>query len=182
MSHQLQEFGSGAMKGGKKAGKAAKGVWSDFQAFINKGNVVDLAVGLVIGTAFTLVVTSLVNDLITPVISLAGSGNSFAELFVVIRKSKSGADRYKTRAEAAGDGAITLNWGNFLQVIINFMIVAWCMFILIKAVRSMIKEKKKDDTKKCPLCCESVKKEAIRCKFCCAELAMPSSPSAAALQ
>ncbi|KAI9216396.1 large-conductance mechanosensitive channel [Blastocladiella britannica] len=190
MSQQLLEMGDKSKKVGMMAGNAAKGAFSDFQAFINKGNVVDLAVGLVIGSAFSLVVASLVNDLFTPILSLAGSSNTFGELFVVMRKglgkSPNGFN-YKTRAEAVGDGAITLNWGNFIQALINFLIVALSMFLVIKLARAMIKEEKKASMKPCPQCLESVKEDALKCKWCCSEfesilgVGLVMSPSTATL-
>ncbi|ORZ32316.1 large-conductance mechanosensitive channel [Catenaria anguillulae PL171] len=174
MTNQLSQVGKGAMKGATTVGKAGLGFFSDFKAFISRGNVVDLAVGLVIGAAFTAIVKSLVEDIFTPVISLALGSLTFAEQFVVMRQGAKKDFKYKTRAEAKADGAITLDWGSFVQAIIAFLIVAWALFIFIKVYQQIVREKKKEETRKCDFCKEAVHKEATRCKFCTSVLPDPN--------
>lgn len=104
-----------------------KKFFSDFKAFINKGNVVDMAVGVVIATAFGAITKSLVADIIMPLISLATGANSIKDLSVVLREA--GVD--KLGAEIS---AVTLNYGLFLQTIIDFLIIALCVFIFIRVL------------------------------------------------
>ena len=99
----------------------------DFKAFAMRGNVVDLAVGVIIGAAFTTIVNSLVNDIITPPLGMAMGGIDFSNFFVVLK----GAD-YATLADAQKAGAVTLNYGLFANAILKFMIVAFALFLMIK--------------------------------------------------
>ena len=110
-----------------------------FGEFIKKGNVVDMAVGVVIGGAFSAIVTSLVNDIIMPVISLITGGIDFSNWFVALDGNK-----YATLEEATTAGVATLNYGNLISVVINFIIVAFCIFLVVKA---MNKFKKKEEEK-----------------------------------
>ncbi|KAF9537035.1 hypothetical protein BGW38_010097, partial [Lunasporangiospora selenospora] len=99
---------------------------------MDRGNVIDLAVAVVIGAAFTAIVTSLVNDIITPILALA-SGKNLEENFIILRRDESiQTQEWPTRAAAQKDSALTWNWGNFLQTVINFFIVSACIFILVK--------------------------------------------------
>jgi large conductance mechanosensitive channel len=104
----------------------------EFRTFIARGNVVDLAVGIIIGAAFTAVVTSLVSDLINPVIGLATGGIDFSNHFISL-----GAADYATLSDARAAGAPVLAWGAFLTAVINFLIVAWAVFLLVKAVNRL---------------------------------------------
>ncbi len=92
---------------------------NEFKAFIAKGNVIDLAVGIIIGTAFTAIVTSLVDDLVNPILGLVVGGIDFSSLKLVV---------------GAGDNAAAFNYGNFINAIIKFLIIAWVVFLLVKAV------------------------------------------------
>jgi large conductance mechanosensitive channel len=112
----------------------------DFRDFIARGNVVDLAVGIIVGAAFTSIVTSFVKDLVNPIIGLVG-GNNFDNMFVVL---KGPAGPFPTPADAQKAGAVTLNYGSFLTNVINFLIVAFVMFMLVKAVNKMYTKKKED--------------------------------------
>ncbi len=123
-----------------------KGFFKEFGAFIQRGNIMDMAVGVVIGTAFSAIVTSLVNDIIMPLISLATGGIDFTNLFVSLN-----GQTYKTLAEAQEAGASVLAYGSFIQAVINFLIIALCIFITINSMKKA-KEKleqrlKKDDKK-----------------------------------
>ena len=116
-----------------------KKFFGEFKEFIKKGNVMDMAVGVVIGSAFGAIVTSLVNDIIMPLVSLATGGIDFTNWFVALDGNK-----YETLEAAQTAGAATLNYGNLISVVINFLIVALCIFFVVKA---MNKFKKKEEVK-----------------------------------
>ena len=123
----------------KKAKEKSGGFIKEFGEFIKKGNVVDMAVGVVIGSAFGAIVTSLVNDIIMPLVSLATGGLDFSNWFVALDGNK-----YATLEEATTAGAATLNYGNLISVVINFIIVAFCIFLVVKAINKM---KRKEEVK-----------------------------------
>ena len=123
----------------KNAKEKSLGLFGEFKEFIKRGNVMDMAVGVVIGTAFGAIVTSLVNDIIMPLVSLATGGMDFSNWFVALDGNK-----YATLEAAQEAGAATLNYGNLISVIINFIIVAFCIFMVVKA---MNKFKKKEEPK-----------------------------------
>jgi len=124
------------------------GFLKDFKSFALKGNVMDLAVGVIIGGAFGKIVTAVVNDLLMPLISVATpAGKKFNDLFVVLKPGKSGANDYSTLAAAAADSATTFAYGDFLQTVIDFLIVAFCIFIIVKGFERM---KKKEETAPAP--------------------------------
>lgn len=124
----------------KKARQKTGGFAKEFGEFIKKGNVVDMAVGVVIGGAFGAIVTSLVNDIIMPLISLLTGGLDFSNWFLALDGNK-----YATLEEATNAGAATLNYGSLISVVLNFLIVAFCIFLVVKA---MNKFKKKEEPKK----------------------------------
>ena len=137
----------------------------EFKEFSIKGNVVDMAVGVVIGGAFGKIVTSLVNDLIMPLVGVLTGGMDFTNKFI----SLDGND-YLTLAEAQEAGAATLNYGAFITTIIDFLIIAFSIFIVIKQLN---KFKKKEEvveeaktTKLCPYCITDIPIEATRCPHC----------------
>ncbi len=117
----------------------AKGVFGEFGEFIKKGNVVDMAVGVVIGGAFGAIVTSLVNDIIMPLVSLITGGINFSDWFVALD-----GNTYQTLEAAKETGAATLNYGNLISVVINFIIVAFCIFLVVKAMNKL---KRKEEEK-----------------------------------
>ena len=154
----------------KKAKEASKKGLSDFKEFALKGNIVDMAVGVIIGGAFGTIVSSLVNDVVMPLISSVTGNIDFTNKFIVL-----GSDAtYATLAEAQEAGANTLNWGTFVTNIINFLIIALVMFIVIKKVFGALK--KKDETpaepttKECPYCLSVVPIKATKCPHCTSEL------------
>src|ERR1700733_8066779 len=113
-------------------------VLKDFKSFALKGNVMDLAVGVIIGAAFGKIVTAVVNDLLMPVIGyLTPSGTKFTDLFVVLKAGKSAKTEYPTLAAAAADSATVFAYGDFLQTILDFLIVAFCIFIIVKGFERM---------------------------------------------
>ena len=119
-----------------------KKVFKEFGDFIKRGNVIDLAVAVIIGGAFSSIVTSLVNDIIMPVISLITGGIDFTNLFVSLN-----GETYATLAEAQAGGASVLAYGSFIQAIINFLIIAFVIFMVVKAMNKMMSLKKKKDEK-----------------------------------
>ena len=112
-------------------------MFKDFRAFALRGNVIDLAVGVIIGTAFTAIVTSLVTDLIMPPIGLLIGGIDFSDFFVVLKGPHS-----DTLAAAKAAGAVTLNYGVFINVVLRFLIVAFAVFILVRWINRLFEEKK----------------------------------------
>ena len=110
----------------------------DFKSFALKGNVMDLAVGVIIGAAFGKIVTAVVNDLLMPVIGyFTPAGTKFNDLFIILKAGKSGKVDYPTLAAAAADSATTFAYGDFLQTILDFLIVAFCIFLIVKGFERM---------------------------------------------
>src|SRR6266480_4794017 len=122
-----------------------KQIWKEFKEFAVKGNAVDLAVGVIIGAAFGSIVNSLVKDVVMPPISLLAGGLDFSNKFVILRAAKDGSMAFNTPADAAKAGAITWNYGNFITLLINFLIVAAAVFLLVRAINQLrhpaVKEK-----------------------------------------
>ena len=119
-----------------------KKIFKEFGEFIKRGNVMDLAVAVIIGGAFSSIVTSLVNDIIMPVISLITGGVDFTNLFVSLN-----GETYATLAEAKEAGASVLAYGSFIQAIINFLIIAFVIFMVVKAMNKMMNLRKKKEEK-----------------------------------
>jgi len=140
----------------------------DFRAFIDRGNLVQLAVAFILGVAFATVVTSLVNDIIMPAVGLATGGVDFANLFAVIKDGDI-AGPYATLAAAKEAGAVTINYGVFVNAIITFLIVAIVLFFVVKAY-SKISKPKPATTKECPFCATAIPIAAKRCPQCTSEL------------
>src|ERR1700746_3075623 len=111
-----------------------KKIWEEFKTFAIKGNAVDLAVGVIIGAALGSIVNSLVKDVGIPPISLLTGGLDFSNNFVLLRAAKDGSAAFNTPADAAKAGAITWNYGNFVTLAINFLIVACAVFLLVRAI------------------------------------------------
>lgn len=145
---------------------------AEFKAFIMRGNVVDLAVGIIIGVAFGAVVTSLVNDVIMPPIGLALGGVDFKESYILLKDGIPPAP-YTNLDAAKAAGAVTLRMGVFINAIINFLVVAFAVFMMIKALARMkAKEEAAAPTEQpCPQCLMKVPIGAKRCGHCTAQLA-----------
>src|SRR5512136_2833472 len=125
----------------------------DFKAFVMRGNVIDMAVGIIVGVAFGAVVSSLVDDVIMPPIGLALGNVDFSNLFVVLKEGAKAAAPYSTLAEAHAAGAVTLNYGVFLNTIITFLIIAFAVYLLVRAAnRMMPPAAAAPSTKDCPYC------------------------------
>jgi len=139
----------------------------EFKEFIAKGNVIDLAVGLVIGVAFGKIVTSLVNDVVMPPIGLLLGGIDFGNLFVTLKGA-----HFDTLKAAKDGGAVTVNYGVFINTVIEFLIVALVIFLVIKAINRMKRkpEELPPAMKACPYCCSSIAIEATRCPQCTSDL------------
>jgi large conductance mechanosensitive channel len=138
----------------------------EFKEFIARSNVIDLAVGIIVGVAFGKIVTSLVSDVVMPPIGLALGRIDFANLFISLRGS------YPTVAAAKAAGAPTINYGLFLNSIIEFVIVAFAVFLLVKAVNRLKRkpEEKPANTRECAYCCSTISIKATRCPACTSDL------------
>lgn len=153
-----------------KINEKAKGFWSEFAAFAVKGNVLDLAIGMVIGSAFTSIVNSLVKDIITPLIGAITGGLNYSEWFCSLDGS-----HYETLAEAQEAGAAILTYGNFITAVINFLIVSFVIFIVFKKILNFHKQEEKVEevaptTKECRYCKSTINIDATRCPHCTSEL------------
>ena len=145
-------------------------MWKEFKEFAVKGSAVDLAVGVIIGAAFGGIVNSLVKDILMPPVSLVTGGLDFSNKFLVLKHAPGGGV-FNTPTDAAKAGAVTWNYGNFVTLVINFVIVAFCIFLVVKAVNRM---KRPSPTappvaKDCPACAMSIPVKAIRCPHCTTE-------------
>jgi len=145
----------------------------EFREFAVRGNVVDMAVGIIIGAAFGKIVTSFVNDILMPPIGLLLGKVDFSNLFI----SLSGT-RYLSLQEAKAAGAATLNYGLFLNALIDFLIVAFAVFLLVKQInrlrRTPATAPAEPTTKECPFCCTSIPIRAVRCPHCTSPIATQS--------
>ncbi|KAJ3147191.1 hypothetical protein HDU89_005788 [Geranomyces variabilis] len=193
----VTQLSNGALKGAK----AVSGVAKDFQEFLNRGNVVDLYVlpfvllawvlvspfGIVMGAAFTSIVTSFITDLISPLISLATRAN-LSNNFLVLRCPKNNgtntypprancAEKWAVTADAQKEGAVTFNWGSFLQVCFNFMVISIIVFFIVKMYSAAFRRGKAEvKTKECTFCCSDIKLAAVRCSFCCKDVPDEKEP------
>lgn len=142
----------------------------EFKAFAMRGNVVDMAVGIIIGGAFGTIVKSLVSDVIMPPIGLLVGGVDFADLFITL-KDGTVAGPYANLASAQAAGAVTVGYGLFINAVISFLIVAFAVFMLIKAINKLQEEKPVEaNTRDCPFCYSSISLKASRCPHCTSTL------------
>jgi large conductance mechanosensitive channel len=148
---------------------------SEFRTFIARGNVIDLAVGIVIGAAFISIVNSFVNDILMPPIGWATGGVDFANLFISLSR-----ESYPSLAAAQEAGAATINYGLFLNAMISFLIVAWAVFLLVRSYNRMRVQpdtgKPATDEKDCPYCRFRIPLAAERCGHCTSTLAATAAP------
>lgn len=142
-------------------------MWKEFKTFITRGNVIDLAVGVIIGAAFGKIVTSFVNDILMPPIGLLLGSVNFTNLFITLS-----GEAYATLEEAQAAGAATINYGVFINTIIDFLIVAFVIFLVVKQVNRLRKPKPAAEptTKECPYCLSAIPIKATRCPHCTSEL------------
>ncbi len=145
----------------------------EFKEFALRGNVVDMAVGIIIGAAFGTIVKSLVDDVIMPPIGLLLGGVDFVNLFVLL-KAGSPAGPYASLADAQAAGAVTVNYGVSINAVISFLIVAFVMFLLIRSINRLKQEEEtppaEPKTKECPYCLSTIPIKATRCAHCTSEL------------
>ncbi len=156
-----------------------KKFFKEFKDFVMRGNVVDLAVAVIIGGAFQAIVNSLINDLVMPFIGLLTGGINFADQFVVL-KVPEGVDLtgVTTAADATALGATVWAYGAFITAVINFIVMAFVIFLLVKLINKAQTIGKKEEeekeeeptTKKCPFCCSEIAIEATRCPHCTSEI------------
>jgi large conductance mechanosensitive channel len=146
----------------------------EFKEFAMRGNVVDMAVGIIIGAAFGSIVTSLVADVIMPPIGLLLGNIDFSNLFVVLREGAKGAGPYASLAAAKAAGAVTINYGFFINTIISFLIVAFAVFFLIRGINQLKRKEAAPPpvptTKECSYCFTTIPIKASRCPNCTSEL------------
>lgn len=147
----------------------AKGFIGEFKEFMMRGNVMDMAVGVVIGGAFSNIIKSLVDDIIMPIIALLTGGIDFQNWFISLDGSK-----YATLAEAQEAGAATLNYGQFINQILYFVIIAFFIFLIVKGMNKLHKPAPEAPaevtTKICPFCASEIAIKATRCPHCTSEL------------
>ena len=146
-------------------------LFSEFKDFALRGNVVDMAVGIILGAAFGTIVNALVSDVMMPPLGLLIGNVDFSNLFLVIKEGAQ-AGPYATVAQAKASGAVTLNYGTFLNTVISFIIVALATFVLIRNVNRFKRKQEvvPPDTVGCPYCLSKIPVKAVRCPFCTSQL------------
>jgi large conductance mechanosensitive channel len=147
-------------------------MWQEFKKFAMRGNMLDLAVGLILGSAFGAIVTSLVKDVIMPPIGLLLGGVDFSNLFVLLRAGDP-AGPYASLADAQAAGAVSINYGTFINTIISFVIIALAVFLLVRGANKLLPPPKPAPavaTRECPYCLSTVPLKATRCPHCTSEL------------
>jgi len=149
-------------------------MFQEFKKFAMKGNVVDMAVGIIIGGAFGTIVKSMVADVLMPPIGLALGGVDFSNLFTTLKAGAEVAGPYASLADAQAAGAVTVNYGLFINNIISFLIVAFAVFLLVKGMNSAKKKEEEapaePTTKDCPHCLSSIPIKAKKCGNCTSDL------------
>jgi len=154
-------------------------VLKEFKEFAMRGNVVDMAVGIIIGGAFGTIVKSLVSDVLMPPLGLLMGGVDFSNLFAVLKSGAEAAGPYASLADAQAAGAVTVNYGVFVNTVISFVIVAFAVFMLIRGLNRMQREKAEPvpdpTTKTCNFCYSEIPLAASRCPHCTSELTLRSA-------
>lgn len=146
-----------------------KKILDEFKEFIMRGNVLDLAVGVIIGGAFQKIISSLVNDIIMPIVTLCTGGVDFTDWFIALN-----GQHYNSLAEANAAKAATLNYGSFITQVIDFLIMAFVIFMMVKGMNTLArrvkkaeeKPEEKENVQTCPYCCSEIPAEATRCPHC----------------
>lgn len=147
-------------------------MFKEFKAFVMRGSVLDLAVGIIIGAAFGTIVKSLVDDIIMPPIGLALGDVDFANLFVLLKEGAKAPPPYATLADAHTAGAVTLNYGTFINNLVTFVIVAFVIFLVVRTANRLRPPEAAaaPNTKDCPYCRMPIPVSAVRCPHCTSEL------------
>jgi large conductance mechanosensitive channel len=142
----------------------------EFKSFVMRGNVIDMAVGIIIGAAFGAIIKSLVDDVVMPPIGLLLGNVDFANFFAVLKVGKISGP-YETLAAAKAAGAVTINYGFFINTIISFLIIAFAVFLLIKNLNRFQKQSSEEaTTKECPYCASVISLRAVKCPNCTSDL------------
>ncbi len=147
-----------------------KEILEDFKQFILRGNVFDMAIGIIIGVAFSKIVDSLVKDIIMPPIGLIIGKVDFSNLYFQLFPLEK---HYSSLSEAQNAGAVTINYGIFINTIISFLIIAMTVFLMVKGINNLQQKtntKENNQTKKCPYCFNTINIQAVKCPFCTADL------------
>ncbi len=148
-------------------------MFKEFREFAMRGNVVDMAVGIVIGAAFGTIINSLVADIIMPPIGILLGNIDMSNLFAVLKEGKV-AGPYSTLAAAKAAGAVTLNYGFFVNTVISFLVIAFSVFLLIRSINRLRSQRETPPaaptTKECPFCLSAIPVKAVRCAHCTSEL------------
>ncbi len=149
-------------------------MWKEFKEFAVRGNVIDMAVGIIIGAAFTSVVQSLVKDVLMPALGMLTSNIDFANIFVVLKEGKVPGP-YPTLQAAQEAGAVIIKYGNFINAFISFALVSFAVFLLVKYINKLKRPQEAPEPavpkiKKCPYCRGEIDIEATRCPHCTSEL------------
>jgi len=148
-------------------------MFKDFKEFIMRGNVIDMAVGIVIGAAFGLIIKSLVEDVIMPPVGMLLGNVDFTNLFLILKEGTI-AGPYASLVDAKKAGAVTINYGMFINTVISFLIIAFTIFLVIRNINKLRREKEVPSpaptTKECPFCLSAVPIKATRCAYCTSEL------------
>ncbi len=154
-----------------------KKIMNDFRDFITRGNVVDLAVGIIIGSAFSAVVNSIVNNLMMPPLGLLMGNAKFQDLFIILKQGEAPLPSGATLQMAQEVGAVTFNYGQFLTDMISFLILALGVFLIVKGLKTIEKRVKKPTVeeqapteKECPFCLKQIPIKATRCPYCTSHL------------
>jgi len=149
-------------------------VMKEFKEFVMRGNVVDMAVGIIIGGAFGTIVKSLVDDVLMPPVGLLLGGIDFSNFFVLLKEGAKAAGPYAALADAKTAGAVTINYGLFINGVISFLIVALAVFMLVRGINTLRRKEEaapaEPTTKECPFCMSQVAIKAVRCPHCTSEL------------
>ncbi len=149
-----------------------KSILNEYKKFALKGNVLDMAVGIVVGGAFATIASSFVDNIFSPVLGLLTSDVDLADLFVVLKQGETGGT-YATLQQANADGAVTLSYGLFLNGVFSFLIVSWFAFLLVKGINHLRQKEEvqgKREHKDCPRCFSAIDKRATRCAFCSTDI------------
>ncbi|MEN8006715.1 MAG: large conductance mechanosensitive channel protein MscL [Candidatus Krumholzibacteriota bacterium] len=150
-------------------------MFKEFKEFAMRGNVMDMAIGIVIGAAFGTIIKSLVADVIMPPVGMLLGGVDFSNMFMVLKEGAEAAGPYNALADAKAAGAVTLNYGVFINTIISFIIVAFAVFMLVKGMNNAKRKEEEappaePTTKSCPMCQSEISIKATRCPMCTSEV------------
>lgn len=155
-----------------------KKLFAEFKEFITQGNVLDLAIGIIIGSAFGIIVNSVVENLMMPPLGLLFGNANFTDFYIVLRQGAEALPSGATLQMARDAGAVTFNYGQFLTDLISFLILALGVFLIVKGINSLAKSIKKPDVsqeetpseKECPYCLKAIPINASRCPYCTSHL------------